>query len=142
MSFDLKLSNKNLSLVNGKLEIVTSSAKLIQDVLKVILTPIGTNPSFPWYGCALIDSISGSQFDPIMRNTLIKSQIETALNNLMGLQSAQRKTAQPVSNAEHIAAISNIAVTQDPGDPRGIIIRLTILTKAFNTVTTSFSVSI
>ena len=39
MSFDLKLLNKNLVLDNGKLSIVTSTNKLIQDILKIILTP-------------------------------------------------------------------------------------------------------
>lgn len=142
MSFDLKLLNKNLVLDNGKLSIVTSTNKLIQDILKIILTPIGSNPSFPWYGCALVESMPGLNLDPTTRNALIQSQIKNCIDNLVALQLAQKKSSQNVSAAEHIASISDISVIQDSRDPRGIIITIKVLTKAFNTVTTSFSVTL
>ncbi len=49
MSFDLELKNGNLTLSNtGDLGTVNSTDKLIQDVTKLAITPLGSNKLQSW----------------------------------------------------------------------------------------------
>ena len=44
MSFDLKITNGDFTVKNGEISTVTDTDKLAQDVLKICITPNGTNP--------------------------------------------------------------------------------------------------
>ena len=63
MSFDLKLINGDLSIKNGDMELVTGGDKLIQDILKISVTPAGANPFSLWYGSLIAKTLIGSHLD-------------------------------------------------------------------------------
>lgn len=141
MSFDLKIQNKNLVLVNGQLKTVVDSEKLIQDVLKICLTTAGSNPYQPWYGSFLSRTIVGN---PIYTSILVqvaKSQLNTALENLKNLQNAQSQSFQRVSADEQINSILDISVVRNQIDPRLFDVRIAISNKGLKPITTAFSVS-
>lgn len=141
MSFDLKISNRDLVIKDGSLKTVQDSEKLIQDILKMCLTTAGTNPMFPWYGSFLSRSIIGSAQNTSVLVQISKTQLSTALDNLKSLQELQVKSFQRVSADEQISAILDISVNRNQIDPRFIDVKIKVLTKGLQPITTAFKVS-
>jgi phage baseplate assembly protein W len=141
MSFDLKIISGDLAISNGDLKIVTDTEKLIQDILKICLTTAGTNPLQPWYGSFLSRTIIGSPQATSMLVQIGKSQLTTALDNLVALQQLQVKSFQRVSADEQISAISDISITRNQIDPRLFYVQIKVLTKGLKPITTAFRVS-
>lgn len=143
MSFDLKLQNGDLSLsVKSDFSIVEEADKLMQDIMKIISTPLNGNPIYPWYGCVVTQSLIGTAFESTFISNIASSQLRTSLETLQNLQAAQAKTNQIVTPQEQIAAIQNIKVQQNINDPRFFNIMLTVLSKAFRQSTASLQIQI
>lgn len=141
MSFDLKIQSGNLVLNNGDLQQVVDSEKLEQDILKICLTDVGSNPLNPWYGSFLSRSIIGSAESTTILVQIGQSQLNTCLQNLQSLQQQQVKTFQRVSADEQLAVIKNISVTRNAIDPRLFVVKISGLTKGTKPISTAFSVS-
>lgn len=140
MSYDLKIKNGDLSLVNGQPQTVIDSEKLIQSILKVCLTETGALPFHPWYGSFLSRTLIGSPQHSGILVQIAKSQLNTALENLKNLQDAQTRSFQRVSADEQISAIMEISVVQNQIDPRLFDVRIGVLSKGLKPITTAFSV--
>lgn len=141
MSFDLKIIGGDLVINNGDLQTVTDSEKLIQDILKICLTNVGSNPLQPGYGSFLSRTVIGN---PMYTSTIVqiaKAQLNTCLTNLQTLQQGQIKQRQRVTADEQLAAITDISVVRNTLDPRLFNITVKGLTKGFKPITTAFSVS-
>lgn len=141
MSYDLKITNGDLVLANGKLKTVIDSEKLIQDILKMCLTTAGSNPIHPWYGSFISRTIIGNPNYTSVLVQIGKSQLTTALQNLKDLQDLQVKAFQRVSADEQIAAISDISIIRNQIDPRLFDIIIKVITKGLKPITTAFEVS-
>ena len=129
MSFDLALINNDLKIQpNGKIRTVTDTPKLRQDVLKIILTPLGSVKAHPWYGCAISDEVIGRNLPDQILDAQIKTSITQSLERLKALQMAQSST-QRVSLAEMIEVVASIDVERDINDGRKLNILVTILSK-------------
>lgn len=141
MSFDLKVSDKDLVIKNGSLQTVVDSEKLIQDILKICLTTAGSNPLHPGYGSYISRTLVGS---PLYTSVLVqigKSQLNSALENLRTLQETQVKSFQRVSADEQISAILDISIIRNEIDPRLFSVRIKALSKGFKPITTAFRAS-
>jgi hypothetical protein len=141
MSFDLKITNGDLVLTNGKLNTVVDSQKLIQDILKMCLTTAGTNPIHPWYGSFISRTIIGNPNYTSVLVQISKSQLTSALQNLKDLQDIQVKSFQRVSADEQIAAISDISIIRNQIDPRLFDVIIKVITKGMKPISTAFTVS-
>jgi phage baseplate assembly protein W len=141
MSFDLKIANGDLVITQGALQTVIDSEKLIQDILKICLTGVGSNPLHPSYGSYLSRSIVGNAQQTSVVVQIAKSQINNCLVNLQTLQQLQIKTFQRMSADEQLAAITGISVTRSAFDPRLFNVKISCMTKGFQPVTTNFSIS-
>lgn len=141
MSFDLKISNRDLVIQNGDFKTVEDSEKLIQDILKMCLTTAGSNPMFPWYGSFISRTIIGSAQNSSVLVQIAKSQLSTALDNLKSLQELQVKSFQRVSADEQISAILDISILRNEIDPRLIDVKIKAITKGLKPITTAFRVS-
>lgn len=142
MSFDLKIVGRDLGFGPTKdLAIVENSEKLIQDVLKIVLTQIGSNPFFPWYGSPITRSLIGTAFEERFVSAVASNQLRTALETLQNLQKEQLKQSQIVTPQEQIAAVQNVIVERNVLDPRFYSVQLTVLNKAFRRVQTGFDVN-
>lgn len=141
MSFDLKIKNGNLVIINGKLQTVIDSEKLIQDILKMCLTTAGANPYQPWYGSFLSRTIIGNPLYTSILVQVAKSQLNTALDNLKNLQNAQTQSFQRVSADEQINSILDISIVRNQIDPRLFDVRIQATTKGLKPITTAFRVS-
>lgn len=141
MSFDLKIRNGDLVLSNGDLQTVVDTEKLTQDILKICLTTAGTNPIHPWYGSFISRTIIGNPNQTSMLIQIAKSQLNTALQNLISLQQIQVKSFQRISADEQIASIKDISILQSQVDPREFSVVIKALTKGLQPITTVFNIS-
>jgi hypothetical protein len=141
MSFSLKILNNDLNIVQGKLQTVINSEKLIQQILKICLTEVGGNPLHPSYGSFLSRSVVGSALASNMIVQIAQSQINTCLQNLQTIQQLQLKSFQKVSADEQLGAVLGISVIRSNLDPRLFNININVLTKGFMPVSTAFTAS-
>lgn len=139
MSFDLKLVSGNLSIKNGDFETVTSSDKLLQDILKICLTKAGSNPIFPWYGSFINQTMIGSVLDKKITIDYAKNQLTNSLTTLKQLQEKQTQY-QSVSPDELIYTISNVSIVQNQYEPTLYSVLLKVVSKNFKTINTSFKI--
>ncbi len=141
MSFDLKIENGDLVISQGSLKTVRDSEKLIQDILKICLTDVGSNPLHPSYGSFLSRSVIGNPMHTDVIVQVATSQLNTCLTNLQYLQQLQLKSFQKVSADEQLAAILGISVIRSTFDPRLFNVKIKCMTKGFQPITTAFSIS-
>jgi hypothetical protein len=143
MSFDLRLQNGDLAISNrNDLDTVENSDKLLQDILKIISTPLGGNPLYPWYGSTISQSLIGTAFESNFISNIASVQLRSALETLQNLQKEQAKTSQIITPQEQIAAIQDASIQRNVTDVRFFSIFLTVLSKAFRQVTATLNVQI
>ncbi len=141
MSFDLRISQGDLAIgSDGDVDRVEDTEKLIQDVLKILLTPLGGNPFHTWYGSLISGTLVGNAFEDEFLIKIASSQINSALETMQNLQKAQT-AVQKVTPNELLAAIRDVEVNRNPVDPRIYSVFVTVLTKGLSTVRTAFSVN-
>lgn len=141
MSFDLKISGGDLVLNKGDLQKVVDGEKLIQDLLKIALTPAGSNPSFPWYGSLVSRTLIGSAIDTSIILQVGQSQLQNAIQNLKQLQEAQGKTGQIITADEQIKSILDISINRGVTDPRLFNVRIKVLSKGFKGISANFQIN-
>jgi len=143
MSFDFKVVNGDLVIgPNGDLDIVENTDKLIQDILKILLTPVGTNIFFPWYGSLLSSAMIGSPMEDEFIQTAASMQISNSLQTLQTMQRDQLSSFQRVTASEMLAAIKEVAVERSQVDPTYYSISVRVLTKDLKTATAAFEVTL
>lgn len=142
MSFDIRVFDGDFRVKNGDVELVTGQNKLIQDILKIAITPAGALPSHPWYGSFISKTLIGSHLDTDIVENMARSQLQNSLENLKKLQQLQlAESFQTIMPDEHIVGISEISVNRNQRDPRLFDVVIKVLNKSFNRVTTTFGIT-
>ncbi len=140
MSFDLKLDNGDLKISNtGDITTIRDNEKLLQDALKILITPLGGNKAHPWYGSSVGSTLIGGVFDKNFTTDLATQQVKSAMDNLQMIQKTQSKT-QIVTAAETIAAIKDVYINSNAKDQRLLELKVSLLTNALTTVAVKFYV--
>lgn len=142
MSFDLKIVDGDLSISSGDLATVEHSEKLVQDILKMLMTPINSKVFFPWYGSPISKSLIGSAFEGTFISAIATNQIRNSLETLKNLQEGQVNSGQYVSAREQIGALKNILINRSDVDPRVFRVITEVFNKAFTTVKAGFQVTL
>lgn len=143
MSFDLKISNGDISLgQDGDLEKVEGIDKLVQDILKILMTPVGANVFFPWYGSILTEASIGQVLDKTFVYSMVNQTIRNSLEKLQNLQKNQLANGQSVSANEMLAAIKSIDIYRNTADPTYWSIYLKVLSKGLRVATAVLDVSL
>lgn len=141
MSFDLDITNGDLTiLADGSFKTVQNNPKLVQDIVKIIITPLGSNRFEPWYGCDVGDKTIGRSLSPQLMLQEIQTSIQQSLDNLKQLQLSQA-SSQLVSLAEQINSIKSIKAEYDPSDSRQINVTVTVITKRLEQIEEVFTIS-
>jgi hypothetical protein len=140
MSFDLQVYNGDLVITNSDFATIQGNDKLVQDLLKIALTPAGGNVLNPWYGTLINKSLIGSVLQNDILLSVAQTQLQNAIENLKKLQNLQVQSGQSVSPDEQIAFIQNISITQSPYDPRQYQTTINVLSRAFGKVSAVFTV--
>lgn len=127
MSFDLRLQNGDLVLgADADFDIVTDRNKLVQDVIKMVTTPQGSNKFQQSIGSLINKRLVGQVLNAQNTVTILQSSVEEALITLQKLQKQQAQT-QALSPAETLVQINSIDVSRDSTEPRqlNVILKLT-----------------
>ncbi len=141
MSFDLAIAKGDLVIgSNGDLKKVEDNEKLVQDILKIALTPIGGNPFYPSYGSAVAKTVIGSAMPFDMLNQIGSEQLRNSLDNLQKLQKAQSQRGQRVSPGETLAAIRSVSIVRNRIDPRHYSVNIDVVTKDLTLLRPTFSI--
>jgi phage baseplate assembly protein W len=142
MSFDLKIKNGDISVGNsGVVNPVIGNAKLKQDILKILLTDVGSNKFHSKYGSFLGKLKIGSTADEQIITLDLEKSARNAINNLMKLQRFQA-SKQSLSSGEVIVEVLNVFVERSKDDPRAYNIIVSVLTGELTELTTSMAVRI
>ena len=141
MSFDLALVDSDISIkTDGSMRTIENSDKLRQDIIKIILTPLGSVRFHPWYGSSINDGVIGEVLPDSMLFQDISSALLLSLDRLKTLQRAQ-STGQRVSMAEMLGLVRDISVQRNPIDPRQVNVLVFAISKDFNSVQETFTIS-
>jgi len=141
MSFDLELIDSDLSIKpDGTLRTIERADKLHQDIVKIILTPLGSVRFHPWYGSSVNEGLIGEMVPDNMLFQDLSSAILQSLSRLQTLQRSQA-TAQSVSLAEMLGSVRDLRVQRKAEDPRQVNVIVVAVTKDFNSVEETFTVS-
>ena len=142
MSFDLKIKNGDISLgKDGSITTVIGNDKLRQDILKILLTDLGSNKYHKRYGSYIGRLNIGDISDNMLISLDLERSAMNAIKNLMALQRFQAKR-QGLNPGEIIVDINNVSVTRDDLDPRLYNITVSVMTREITDFTTSLSVRI
>lgn len=123
MSWSLKISNGDLVIGQGQLDTVIRDGKLVQDFRHFLLTRLGSDPLYPWYG----SSIDGSDTvespiattDWAFARVQIESEIRRCAAQYQRLQFDRAKSDRlrynksTLTAAEILAAITDITFNQE-----------------------------
>jgi hypothetical protein len=140
MSFDFKIRDGDLSIgQDGDLTRVEDTEKLIQDILKIVITPMGSNQFYPWYGSRVSKSLIGHVFDFEFLSTVATSQLQNALENLQRLQQEQAKQ-QRVTPFEQLAALRDVRIERNQVDPRFFLVVINAVTRALTEANTTLTI--
>lgn len=142
MSFDLKIKNGDISLDrDGSITTVIGNNKLRQDILKILLTDLGSNKYHKRYGSYIGRLNIGDISDNMLISLDLERSAMNAVKNLMALQRFQAKK-QGLNPGEIIVDINYVSVTRDDLDPRLYNITVSVMTREITDFTTSLSVRI
>ena len=142
MSFDLKIKNGDISLNrDGSITTVVGNNKLRQDILKILLTDLGSNKYHKRYGSYIGRLNIGDISDNMLISLDLERSAMNAVKNLMALQRFQAKK-QGLNPGEIIVDINYVSVTRDDLDPRLYNITVSVMTREITDFTTSLSVRI
>lgn len=140
MSFDLELIDSDLSIKSdGTVRTVNKTAKLKQDVIKIILTPLGSVKFHEWYGSNINEDTIGHVLPDNLLFHNISSEISDSINRLRTLQRAQ-SSYQRVDAAELIISIAEVDVQRNPDDPRQVNVRVKVISQDLSAVTETFTI--
>jgi hypothetical protein len=140
MSFDLQIKDGDLTIgPNGDLQQVVNTNKLVQDIIKMVTTQIGSNMYHPWYGSPITKALIGNVLDEQFVSSIATNQLNSALQILQNLQ-AQQALIQNISPSEQIAAVKQINVQRNASDPRYYTVEITIVSKDLTTTSTQFDI--
>lgn len=141
MSYDLKIKSGDIVIdQSGDLQKVEHTDKLVQDCLKILVTPVGGNPFFTWYGSLISKLLVGTAEDETFIRTISDDQIRRALTNLQELQRKQQDSNQKISAAELLAAIQTVSVKRNKLDPTMYTVFARVLSKDLKSVGVRFDV--
>lgn len=143
MSFDLALNKGDLSVgSDGDLSKTRNTSKIVQDILKVLHTPVGSNPYFPSLGNTLTSTNIGQNINKQFAETKVASVITQSIQTLQAMQRNQTASGQTVTPEETIVAIQQVTAEQDPTEPRQYNITVIVQTQAIDALQLpSFSLS-
>lgn len=141
MSFDFQLIDGDIKIKSdGQVRTVTGIEKLKQDIVKIIVTPIGSSILHRWYGSSIDETVIGRPSNDGLKFEEIRTSIDESLDRLKKLQLAQA-SGQNVTQSEIINFVESVIVQRSIYDPRQINAIVSVITKDFSRVEEEFSVS-
>jgi hypothetical protein len=117
----------------GTFRTVENEQKLIQGMVKFLMTKLSSNPFFTWIGSSIPDVILQGIFNPDLLESQLLTDVSAALQRLKNIQFHQAKV-QVLTLKELLDDIISVDVIQDTQDPRIFEITVSASTAAGNEV--------
>ena len=124
-----------------KLNIVERNDKIIQDIIKILLTDLGENKFHPYYGSSAGKLDVGSVLDQDFFKTKIEDSVIQAINNLISLQKNRAKF-QYITPSETILEVSGVRVNRDTNDPRMWSVFVSVITLELQEISQTVTIRI
>lgn len=106
---------------------VRDDALLLQEMLKIFLTDLGSNPFHPWYGTSLQSRIGSKITDGKAVQASITADISDAFRKWQSIKRAQENdVGQFVSDHEFPNRLLGVSTKQDPLDPSAFYVTVLI----------------
>jgi len=126
MSYDARLQTGDL-VISDDIEIIEDTDKLIQDSIKLLLTPLGGWFADQGYGTKLSIDLIGQAVPSWIAAQQTESFIASAFEYYKRIQNAQVESGQVLSDAERLFRVANIDIARDSSDPRQFNVSLTLV---------------
>lgn len=117
----------------GRLQTLTGTNKVKQQIFKALLTELGTNPVVSGYGSTISSSI-GQKFDSFAEYQIYSSVMQTVQFLI-----SQQITQPTLPLDETILGVQSIGVVQDATDPRVIRIMINVKVATLDVIDINFS---
>ena len=128
MSFDLALQNGDLVVGTTDLKQVRGNTKLAQDILKVIHTPLGSNPYYPNLGSYLTSADVGELLDKNFVEQRVEAYLLDTLKQVQIEQQKQINRGQVITPSEKLVNVVDVTALIDDLDPRQFNISISVTT--------------
>jgi len=138
----IAVSNGDIQLNSGKLQFVTGHTKLVQDLQRWLVEPIGTGYTTPGFGSFLSSYIGQSQAS--ISTSTIENEILRVLQLYQGQQVLSLKAAQgaaTLSNWNKSEIIQTIVSISTSVQATSIISNIVLTTLDNNTTSLSLSIT-
>jgi len=113
----------------GGIVAIRDEMKLIQDLKKIVLTQIGSNPFHTWYGTSIPGLIGSKIANAGFIRAKMSGDIQTALRRYMDIQRRQSRL-QKVTAKEKLARVLEVVVTQDEYEPTAFNVKIAFVNQA------------
>ena len=116
--YDIEIFNGDLNFANGEFALVRNESKLVQSLVKALVTPLRATSLRPGYGTYL-GNILGRAMPEFIYLTKIEDSIRASIQNLINEQAAASQR-QYVSAGEMIRSVLYVSVGRNAMDNRQI----------------------
>lgn len=142
MSYDFQLQNGDIALgADADFATVTDGEKLVQDVIKMITTPQGSNKFQQAIGSLINKRLIGQTLNAQNTVTVLQSSVQEALTTLQKLQKQQAQT-QALSPSETIVQVNSISIERDSVEPRQLNVVLSLTAGDGNLLTETLTMTL
>lgn len=125
----LRVENDYRYNANGGVIAVQDEVKLVQDIKKLVLTAIGSNPFHKWYGTSISEMIGSKISNAGFIRTKMTTDITLALARYKDIQRKQA-SVQIVTPRERYLRTLDLQVTQDVLEPTAFNVSLAFTNQA------------
>ena len=137
--FDIQIYNGDLSFNSGEFTVVKNEQKMVQALVKVLITPVRSSSLRPNYGTDLTDALGQAMPDFIYLSK-IEDSIRDAIAFLMNEQT-KAASRQYVSAGERINQLLSVSVQRNAADLRQIDVNIVIRAGNGNIVQRQFAIA-
>lgn len=132
---------------NGALVTVVNEQKLVQDLRKLILTSIGSNPFHRWYGTSVPNLIGAKITNSSFIRSKMESDIRQALNRYVDTQTKQIRALTGIPNSsvdprEKFGQLLKLTVQQDAIEPTSYNVNITFTNRSNELLTVNTNINL
>jgi len=133
--------------INGTLLTVRNEKKLVQDMKKIVLTAISSNPFHRWYGTSIPSLIGSKVTNAAIIRSKMESDIRVAIRRYTDTQTKQMRALLSISGAsvdprERFGTLLKLQVQQDTLEPTAFNIQIAFTNRSAEIVTVDTTVAL